>query len=148
VESQYPPYPLIETNQLLYVFQSLNICFFGYVSTLSSSSSILSYDQTTLSGWLPVLRKAVRINRPSELFHLQLMTYDSARNVLTPPKIANTHTPRPHTMPPLSVPLLLLLLQIFTLFNSSLSPSITIRVGKGGKEQGKGTLLKIYVAKH
>ena len=38
------------------------------------------------------LRKAVRINHPSKLFHLRLMTIDLIHDMLAPPKIANTYT--------------------------------------------------------
>jgi hypothetical protein len=71
-------------------------------------------------------------------------------HVRTPPKITNTYTPRLYIMPPLPVPLLLL--QIFPLFDSSRSfyKYKGKRGEKGGRGggQGKGTLLKIYVAKH
>jgi hypothetical protein len=66
-------------------------------------------------------------------------------HVLTPPKIANTHTPRLYITPPLPMPLLLL--QIFPLFNSSRS-LYKYKGKRGGKGQGKGILLKIHVAKH
>jgi len=37
------------------------------------------------------LRKAVRINHPSKLFNLRLMTYDSIQDMLALPKITNTY---------------------------------------------------------
>jgi hypothetical protein len=68
-------------------------------------------------------------------------------HVLTPPKIANTYISRLYITPPLPIPLLLL--QIFPLFNSSCS-LYKYKNKRGGRREGqsKGILLKIHIAKH
>ena len=55
-------------------------------------------------------------------------------HVRTPPKITNTYIPRLYIMPPLPVPLLLL--QIFPLFDSS--RSFYKYKGKRGEKGGEG----------
>jgi hypothetical protein len=89
-----------------------------------------------------VVRKAVRITRPSELFEsgFRLLISD-LWHVLTPPKIINTHILRLYITPPFPIPLLLLQYFLSLIF---LALFISIRIGERRRRRraGLGDLTK------